>query len=173
MSELIKTNEGQPFATEQAAKIRKGILKNEGTETKIVTADGGWALEKIEKRPKRIPLGTRNVLRYPKRPGYHRHVINDVDDNILVHQQAGYEIVQKKDLPSGDARAGDASQMGMPVSKEVGGGTKGILMEIKQEWYDEDMKTKQVKIKSDESAMKQLKDGIEGGYGEVEIGASK
>jgi len=171
---LIKTNEGEPFQTEHAAKIRQGILKNQGTETTVVTADKGWALEEIipEKRPKRTPLGTKSVLRYPKRPGYHRHVINDVDDNILVHEQAGYEIVKKKDLPSGDPRAGDASQMGMPVIKEVGAGTKGVLMEIKQEWYDEDQKVKQDKIKADESAMKQSKGNIEGGYGEIEIGAT-
>jgi len=172
---LIQTNDGKPFETEHAAKIRQGILKNKGTETKVVEADGGWALEEIKpkKRPKRVPLGTRNVLRYPARPGYHRHVINDVDDNILIHEQAGYTVVQKKDLPSGDPRAGDASQMGMPVSKEVGGGVKGVLMEIPQEWYDEDQKARQDKITADESAMKRSKGDIEGGYGEVKIDASR
>ena len=168
MIEFIKTKEGKPFETEHAAKIRQGILKKEGSETRVVETDGGWALEK--KRPKRIPLGTRNVLRYPDRPGYHRHVINDVDDNILVKQQAGYEIVQKKDLPSGDPRAGDASQMGMPVSKGVGHGVKGVLMEQPIEFYNEDQKVRQDKIKADESAMKQP--SSEGGYGKVEIGAT-
>lgn len=172
MTEYIKTAEGSPFESERSAKTRSGMLRKEGIETEVVEVEGGWALKESERRPKRIPLGTRNVLRYPDRPGYHRHVINDVDDNILVHQQAGYEIVQKKNLPSGDPRAGEASQMGMPVSKDVGHGVKGVLMEIPQEWYDEDQALRQNKIKSDESAMKQQGGGIAGGYGKMEIGAT-
>ncbi len=95
MSDLIKTQEGEPFATEQAANLRMGVLRKKGTETKVVTIEGGWALEEIKKRPKRIPLGTRNVLRYPKRPGYHRHVINDVDDNMLLHANSATVLMEK------------------------------------------------------------------------------
>jgi hypothetical protein len=163
----IMTKEGKPFETENAAKMRQGQLKKEGIETRVVEADGGWALDK--KRPKRIPLGTRNVLKYPKREGYVRRVVNDVEDRVHMFQQAGYEIVQKKDLPSGDPRAGDASQMGMPVSKNVGNGVKGVLMEIPEEYYLEDQVRKQAGVSAQESSMKQSKGGVEGAYGDIGI----
>jgi hypothetical protein len=163
----IMTKEGKPFETENAAKMRQGQLKKEGKETRVVPVDGGWILN--EKRPKRIPLGTRNVLKYPERPGYKRRVVNDVEDRIQRFQQAGYEIVQKKDLPSGDPRAGDASQMGMPVAKNVGNGVKGVLMEIKEEWYKEDQVRKQTGVSAQEAAMKQNKGGVEGAYGDIGI----
>jgi hypothetical protein len=169
MKFIIKTKEGLPFETESAAIARQTSLKKEGVETVVAEDEGGWVLKR--KRPQREQLGTKNVLRYPERPGYHRHVINDVDDNILNKQREGYEIVQKKDLPSGDARAGDASQMGMPVTKHVGNGTNGVLMEMPQEWYDEYQAIKQNKIKSDESAMSD-KGSVEGGYGEVTMDAA-
>ena len=167
MSQIIETKEGKPFETENAAKMRQGQLKKQGKETRVVPVEDGWALE--EKRPKRIPLGTRNVLQYPKRPGYVRRVVNDVEDRVMRFQQAGYEIVQKKDLPSGDPRAGDASQMGMPVSKGVGNGVKGVLMEIKEEWYLEDQKRKQTDVSAQEAAMRQNKGGVEGAYGDIGI----
>ena len=165
----IMTKEGKPFTTETAAKTRQALLRKEGTETRVVEAEGGWALE--TKRPKRIPLGTRNVLRYPKRAGYVRRIVNDVEDRVMRFQQAGYEVVQKKDLPSGDPRAGDASQMGMPVAKSVGNGVKGVLMEIKEEWYLEDQKRKQTGVSAQEQSMKQSKGGVEGAYGDIGIAA--
>jgi len=166
---IIKTKDGKPFESEHAAKIRQGILAKQGTETEVVQQDDGWVL-KSDKRPKRVPLGTRNVLRYPKRPGFVRRVVNDVDDRVQRFQQAGYEIVQKKDLPSGDPRAGDASQMGMPVSKSVGNGVKGVLMEIKEEWYKEDSERKLAAVNSQESSMRQSKGGVEGAYGDINLG---
>jgi len=172
MSEIIRTKDDKPFETEKAALMRQGQLAKQGTQTEVVKDEDGWALKTIaRKRPPRVKLGTRNVLRYPERPGYHRHVFNDVDDNILIKQQAGYEIVQKKDLPSGDPRAGDATQMGMPVSKSVGGGVKGILMEIPIEWYEEDQKERQDKILEDENVMKQPRNDA-GAYGGMDISVS-
>lgn len=169
MSEIIRTKDGKPFETEKAAIMRQGQLSKTGTVTEVVEDGEGWAL-KATKRPKRVPLGTRNVLKYPQREGYVRRVVNDVEDRVQRFKAAGYEIVQKKDLPSGDPRAGDASQMGMPVAKSVGNGVKGVLMEIPEEWYLEDKKARQDKITADESAMKQTKGGVEGGYGDLNLG---
>jgi hypothetical protein len=171
MTNIIRTKDGSPFKTEHAAKAKQSVLKKQGVKTEVVQEGEGWVLKtETKKRPKRIPLGTRNVLKYPKRPGYVRRVVNDVEDRIQRFKDAGYEIVQKKDLPSGDSRAGDASQMGMPVSKSVGNGVKAVLMEIPEEWYEEDQKAKQDKIKAAEAAMKQNKGGVEGGYGDLKIG---
>jgi hypothetical protein len=177
MTEIIKTNGGEPFKTEEAAQARQTVLAKRDVVTKVVAEDGGWVLEvdqevkaTAKKRPKRVPIGTRNILKYPKRPGYRRRVVNDTEDRIKIFKDAGYEIVQNKSLPTGDPRAGDASQMGMPVAKNVGGGMKGVLMEIPEEWYVEDQKAKQDKIKAQEAAMRDQNYGVEGGYGGMKTG---
>ena len=145
MTDLILTKEGQPFETAQAANLRMGVLKKEGIKTQPVEVDGGFALKKTG-RKKRVPLGTRDRLRYPKRKGYTRRVFNDDHDRIQRALDAGYEFVTEPDLPGGDPQVGDASQMGKKVSKEVGSGIKGYLMEIPDEYYEEDQKAKMDKI---------------------------
>lgn len=169
--ELIKTKDGQPFETEQAAVIRQGALKKQGVQTQVVEIEGGYALQKeTPPKKKRVPLGTRDRLRYPERKGYHRHVFNDQNDRIQRALDAGYEFVEDH-LPGGDPRAGDPTQVGSKVMKEVGGGTKGYLMEIPMEYYEEDQKAKQDKITLLESQMKRdRKDGVSDLYGKVSIG---
>lgn len=120
-----------------------------------------------KRRPQRVPVGTRNVLTAPKREGYHRRFVNDTDDRIQTFIDAGYEVV-KGDVSTGDDMVGNASKMGSAVSKSVGQGTKAVLMEIRQEWYDEDQKAKHNEITASESAMKQKR--TEGQYGEIKIG---
>jgi hypothetical protein len=61
--------------------------------------------------------------------------------------------------------------MGMPVSKSVGNGVKGVLMEIKEEWYKEDSERKLAAVDSQESSMRQSKGGVEGAYGDINLGA--
>jgi hypothetical protein len=158
------------YETEVGAKTRQGQLKSQGKETKLVKKETGWVLEAVTpRRPKRVPLGTRNVLQYPEREGFKRRVVNDVEDRVMRFKQAGYEIVQNSDLPGGDPRAGDASQMGMPVAKNVGNGVKGVLMEIPEDWYLEDQKAKQDKLMAGEAVMRQNKGGVEGAYGDIGI----
>jgi len=177
MSELIVTKDGSPFENERVAALRQGAMKRQGLQTTIVEVEGGFALQKEDsetpdetpRRPERIPLGTRNRLRYPKRKGYYRRVFNDKDDRIQRALEAGYEFVTDH-LPGGDPRTGDPSQVGSHVAKEVGGGMKGYLMEIPIEYYKEDQKAKQDRITLLEAQMKRDKtDGISGLYGKVAI----
>jgi len=171
MSDLIMTKEGQPFETEQAANLRMGVLKKTGVETQPVAVDGGFALRKIEPaKKKRVPLGTRQRLSYPKRPGYYRYVFNDVDDRIQRALDAGYEFVTEDNLTGGDPRVGDASQMGKKVSKQVGGGAMGYLMEIPNEYHEEDLKAKREHLDLQEAQMKRERtDGVTDLYGKVQI----
>lgn len=169
MTEYIQKKDGSPFPTEKAANLRRGVLRKQGKETQVVEVEGGFALEVTGKRKRRVPLGRRNVLQYPEREGYMRRVVNDTDDRIMQFQEAGWEVVKNSDLPSGDPRAGDASQQGMPVSKPVGGGVKGVLMEIPEEWFNEDQQAKQDHIKQMEDDMKREKGGVPGAYGGMEI----
>jgi len=170
--ELIKTKDGKPFESEQAANLRMGVLRKEGVKTEVVEVDGGFALKKIDsgRRKKRIPLGTRDRLKYPQREGYVRRVFNDNEDRIQRALDAGYEFVTG-DLPGGDPRAGDPTQVGAKVMKEVGGGMKGYLMEIPEAYYRDDQKAKQDKIDALESEMKREKtDGVSGISGKVMLG---
>lgn len=80
----------------------------------------------------RKPFGAREAkLKFPDRPGYHRHWFNDEPGRIIRAQEAGYEQVI-------DPRTGK------PVCNVVGIGRGGgaltaFLMEIPEEWYREDM----------------------------------
>lgn len=121
------------------------------------------------KRPERIPLGTRNVLTSPKRKGYVRRFVNDEPGRIQQYEAAGYATV-KEDIAVGDPKIGKGLDPGSLVSLSVGGGTKAVLMEIREDWYREDQKTKQDRILMSENDMKRkLNTRTEGTYGGVEI----
>lgn len=120
-------------------------------------------------RPKRTPIGTKNVLTYPKKEGYVRRVVNDEEGRINQFEGAGYSVVREH-LDAGDPKAGKASQVGSAVHPHVGGGKKAVLMEIRKDWHDEDQKTKQNQILMDENDMKRkLNSPSEGMYGGVKI----
>ena len=123
-------------------------------------------------RPKRIPLGTRNVLTAPKRKGYVRRWVNDTPDRIDAFIAAGYEVV-RDNIPTGDPKAGEDSPVGTAVSKSVGLGTKAVLMEIPQDWYDEDQEKRQSELKVQEDSMRRNvgKTPVDdtGQYGTVDI----
>jgi hypothetical protein len=106
----------------------------------------------VRERPKRVPIGTRNVLTAPAKAGYVRRWVNDRDDRIERFREAGYEVVDG-DVQVGDPRAGDPTKTGSPVMKSVGGGVKAYLMEIPKEWYDEDQKAKADRVNEMEKAL--------------------
>ena len=103
-------------------------------------------------RPKRIPLGTRNVLTYPPIPGYVTRVVNDIEDRVARFKEAGYEVVTGDEI-LGDRAAGVGGAVGSEVSKPVGGGRRGVLMKIKQEFYDEDRAAKQARVDASEDGL--------------------
>lgn len=120
-------------------------------------------------RPKRIPLGTRNVLTAPKRPGYVRRFVNDEGDRVAQFEAAGYELVREK-VEVGDPKAGKGSQVGSVVRPSVGAGASAVLMEIREEFFNEDQKAKQDRIDAGEKDMRaNLNSGRDGTYGKVEI----
>jgi len=122
-----------------------------------------------EERPrKRTPIGTTQRLVAPKREGYKRRWVNDVDDRIAMFKAAGYEPVAGH-LETNSGQLGLDSQMGNTVHKSVGGGQKAVLMEIKEEWYQEDQQAKQKRIDQTEAALVSAKDK-QGHYGDIQIG---
>ena len=114
MPELIYTSGGEPFKTESAAKMMATTrLTRDGQIMEVVPVEGGYALkEKPERRPKRKPIGTQNVLKYPPRKGFIRRVVNDKEDRVRMFEAAGYSIVTEDGVSPGEKRTGDPSQMG-------------------------------------------------------------
>ena len=122
---------------------------------------------------KRIPIATRNVLKAAQKKDFHRRFFNDVEDRLEVAEAAGYRFV-KGNVSTGDKLVGDGSKKGSCVTKQVGGGRTAYLMEIPQEYYDEDQKAKQDAINETERGLEQNVDSrhadIKGQYGKVAIG---
>lgn len=98
-----------------------------------------------EQSRKRIPLGTRNVLTAPKKVGFERRFINDVGDRVQTFIDAGWNVVTDGSKV-GDDKAGVASTIGSTVNPSVGGGNRGVLVEIPRELYEADRAESQKKI---------------------------
>lgn len=96
-------------------------------------------------------------LAYAAREGFHRHWFNDVGGRVNRALEAGYEHVKDKDGKSVNRVVGVA---------EGGGPLHSFLMEIPEEWYQEDMAREQALINEKEASMKR---GATQG-GEVEQG---
>jgi len=94
----------------------------------------------------RKPFGTmEQTMAYPKREGFHRHWFNDVKDRISRAQEAGYEHVKNS----------EGKNVSMVVGVAEGGGPMhGFLMEIPQEWYDEDIAAQQQLVDEKEAVIK-------------------
>ena len=121
------------------------------------------------KRPERVSLGTRNILTAPKKRGYVRRFVNNEPGRVAQYEAAGYSVV-KEDTQIGDPKIGKSSLPGSAAARPVGGGITTVLMEIREDWYNEDQKAKQDQILMSESDMKRkLNTKKEGVYGGVEI----
>jgi len=107
-------------------------------------------------KPVRVPMHQRNRLSFAGiEEGFVYRVFNDVEEGerIMAAQAAGYEFVESKE-PLGDIRVAEASKLGTKVSKHVGNGTRGYLMRIPKDLYEEDQLAKQKAIDSTEKTMK-------------------
>ena len=113
-------------------------------------------MEKRLPREKRTPInGTRNILTIRgQEPGYRYRIVNDDSDRIPMLQEQGYELVQDASITVGDRRIANPTKEGSPVQVSVGGGQKGFVMRIKEEWYQEDQKTKQKAVDDLDESMK-------------------
>ena len=116
-------------------------------------------------RPKRTPIGTKNVLTAPQRKGFVRRFVNDTPDRIQQFEQAGYTKVIG-DVPVGD---GEQEKLGSVVTKSVGSGINAVLMEIPEEFYTEDQQAKQREVDATEEQMRPRKSEDEYGLSLIHI----
>lgn len=120
-------------------------------------------------RPKRTPVGTRNVLKVDgKDPNYVYRIINDSGDRIQVFLDAGYELVEKEDVRVGDKRVNNPSSVDSVARLSVGQGQQGVVVRIKREFYEEDQAAKQDHVNNIEASTR--KKALDGTYGKLEIG---
>lgn len=120
-------------------------------------------------RPTRTAVGRRNVLTVKgKEAGYEYRIVNDDQDRVDMFKGAGWEVVSNSDVQVGDKRVGQTSATGTPATVSVGGGLKGVVMRIKQDWYDEDQAAKRAAVREIEDTTRQ--DALSGAdYGKVSI----
>jgi len=137
---------GQDKLNKNGAYTKLGGFAKRSKANKPVEVEVQGALKDIpapkhrEKRQKRRrrenhPHGLRMRLEAPQKEGFHRRWAND-DDKGRIHQltvQDDYEIV--KDEITGN-----------PVTAKTGGGGRVVLVEIPQEYYDENQADKAKRI---------------------------
>ena len=160
---IVKTDD-TPFPTEPVAAAQRGMWIKRGVDTEVVEHDGGWALkvvvagddsvEKPARRPKRKPLGFRNVLTAPKEKGVVRRFVNDSEGRIAMFEDAGWEVVVAPGK-AGDDYVGNTRLPGGAVTKPVGNGVVAVLMQKRKDWYDEDYQEKMDEIDRAEKGLAQ------------------
>lgn len=136
---------------EKPRRKRMAIKKTDPVKTRV---------EEIRKlrEKKRISLKRRDVLAYPKRPGFVRRVVNNVPGRIQQFEDRGWSVVTG-DETGGPLSAADPTKPGSAVTRVVGTGKDGpitgVLMEIPEEIYAEDQWAKQEGIDATEDALEQ------------------
>lgn len=128
--------------------------------------------EAISKAPAgrvtRVPVSQRNVLTVKgKDPNYVYRVVNDVDDRIAQFIEGGYELVDDNSTDVGDKRVSQGTSVGSKKIFSVGQGTKGYLMRIPKELYEEDQAAKQRFVSQQEASIKEK--ALDGNYGKLEV----
>jgi len=154
-------------------EIRQEIAEETSTAETVATIEEPETvleepkIEKAPERKKRVALGVpRSRLAVSTRKGYVRRWINDQDGRILRAQEGGYNFVTSEESEFRDADTCNRD----PVCKEVNSdGTKGYLMEISQEFYDEDQIEKKKLTDITEEALRTGEDshgkpGLDGRY---------
>lgn len=119
-------------------------------------------------RVTRTPIGRRNILTVTgKEEGYQYRIVNDDNDRVQALLDAGYEMVPSKEVKVGDKRVEQSSTEGSVTQVSVGGGRKGYVMRIKDEWFKEDQAAKQKHVTLLEAQTKQK--ALDGNYGKLDI----
>lgn len=129
-------------------------------------ANNGSNEKKVEQPRKRIPLGSRNILTAPKKPGFVRRFVNDVGDRVQMFKDAGWDAVADG-TTAGDVKLGRPANIGSATNPSVGNGQRAVLMEIPEEIYAADRAESQAKITEVENQIKRNsrgegKDGLSG-----------
>lgn len=101
-------------------------------------------------RRQRVPVGRQSArLAAPARPGFVRRFANDSPGRVKQLQNAGYEVVSDGTI----ATEGNGTQVERTADRATG--MKAVLMETRQEYYDEDKAAKAAEIAMTEQAIRE------------------
>jgi len=125
-------------------------------------------VKRTEGRPARKPVSQRRVLTAPQREGYHRRFVNDIPGRVGLFKEGGWTPVIEDGIDTADSSRMAESPMGSLYMRHVGNNVNAILMEIPDEFYNEDQAAKIEKLKMDEKAILSAK-AAEGQYGEIVV----
>lgn len=116
-------------------------------------------------RKERTPLGgLRTKLQAPERKGYVRRWFNDEPGRLSDAEAAGYEFVSEP-VQAGDPDVTNVLDPGSRISKTVSReGRKAYLMEIREDWYNEDQAAKEARLKETDDAIR--KGSLQGSPGQ-------
>jgi len=127
-------------------------------------------------RPKRIPLydqRSKLVVKNGREDMVYR-VVNDRGNRIFRFRRAGWEHVLENEVEMGDYQVEPNQELGNVICVQVNSdGTKGYLMCLPKELYDEDQATKAEEINRLEEAMEEeTRNTAEGRYGNMKVSVS-
>ena len=125
---------------------------------------------RLRDKPERQPLHEqqRDILSVPPKPGFHRCWVNDVERNVDAYLRAGYTIVEEDVKTKEENVDYPDNGVGSGIRKYVGGGITAVLMEINQEWFDEDQAA--IDAKNDERERQIFRgSGVEGIDGNTKV----
>lgn len=121
-------------------------------------------------KPKRVPMGKRNVLTVTglkDTDDFHYHFFKDSGDRLYRCLEAGYEFVSKAGLTVGDATVESARGTDSLLTKGTGG-ERLFLMRIPMDLYNADQAAKQLEIDAlEDETRKQAR--ADGHYGKVTV----
>lgn len=124
------------------------------------------------KRPRRTPInGTRSILNVVgKDPNFEYRIVKDLGDRLDTFKGNGWEIVNDSSVTIGERRVAIPTQDGSAVTTilDKTEGTKGVLMRIRKDWYDEDKAAQAALVDETEASIH--RDANEKGfYGKVSV----
>ena len=155
-------------------------VKLTGPETKNTPAldtDSTTEQTMVRERPKRRPTRGRDKLSIPPKKGFRSRLVTDSPGRIEELKAKGWSVRTGTDS-TGESRAGDATPHSKAVvSRHVGGGNVGIVMDIPEEDYkafkaDEQADLDELErgiLRRHESEVGSDKTGKAAAYGNVEI----
>ena len=139
-------------------QIKAGLNSDTGrSRARIDRSDRSESREETG-RSARVPLGvSRPKLAVPQRQGYVRRWVNDVEGRLSSAEQGGYQFVENQSLQIGAPDVDNVNRdLGARTSRVVdkSTGMKAYLMEIKQEYHEEDQGIKMRELDEVDQAIK-------------------
>lgn len=128
----------EPVAVREPEPVVEAVLEAEPAPPPVVEE------ERRPSRAERVPIGNQRLkLARPDRPGFVRRWVNEEGGRLIQFKNAGYTHVK-------DPQTGAAESYIVGVSKQ-GGALTAYLMEIPEEYYQEDQAEKDDRLKKFDS----------------------